>query len=101
MSNTNVHTELQTTDPYFQSWVKGLLHDSNISNLCITFTKSNGDVRTIRCTNLESQIPTDKLPKGTSNRAITDTNQRVFDLDKQEWRSFKWDSVKEVKFEIS
>lgn len=86
-------------DPEFQSWVKGLLHDTNTKDLCITFTKSDGTDRKMYCTLVESDIPSDKLPKGTGREAPA-TTQRVFDLDKQEWRSFKWESVKSVEFEV-
>lgn len=88
-----------TTDPEFSTWVKGLLHDSVIQNLCITFTKSDGTDREMRCTLVESAIPSDKVPKGTGREAVS-TTQRVFDLDKGEWRSFKWESVKTVSFDI-
>lgn len=58
----------------------------------VTFTKSNGDERVMRCTTNEFEIPLEKLPKGTGPKH-TDEVQRVFDLDVQEWRSFRWDSV--------
>lgn len=95
--NTTVPTPL---DPDFQLWVKGLLHDANIKDLRITFTKSDGTDREMRCTLVESAIPAEKLPKNTG-RSTTETNQRVFDLEKQEWRSFKWESVKRVDFSLT
>lgn len=91
--------DIKPTDPDFQTWVKGLLHDDNLQNLCITFTKSDGTERQMRCTLVESLIPSDKIPKG-SGRTTSDATQRVFDLDKQEWRSFKWESVKKVEFTL-
>lgn len=90
---------IKTTDPDFQTWVKGLLHDDKLQSVCITFTKSDGTEREMRCTLVESLIPTDKAPKG-SGRTTSDAVQRVFDLDKQEWRSFKWDSVTMVDFTL-
>lgn len=87
------------TDPNFQPWVKDLLHDQNVTDLRITFTKSDGTDREMRCTLIESAIPIDKIPKGTGREASA-TTQRVFDLDKGEWRSFKWDSVKKVSFNL-
>jgi len=63
--------------------------------LFVTFTKDNGDERVMRCTTNEFDIPIEKLPKGTGPKH-TDEVQRAFDLDKQEWRSFRWDSVIEV-----
>lgn len=89
----------ESTDPNFQQWVKGLLSDTNIKNLCITFTKSDGTDRSIHCTTADQFIPTEKVPKGTGS-STTDAVQRVFDLELGEWRSFKWDSVKQVKFEL-
>lgn len=88
-----------TTDPQFQTWVKGLLHDSNIKNLCITFTKSDGSSREMHCTLVEGAIPLDKIPKNADSPTST-TTQRVFDVDKQEWRSFKWESITHVSFDI-
>lgn len=87
------------TDPKFQKWVKELLHDSNLKNLCITFTKADGTDRELFCTLAESAIPADKVPKGTG-RETSDATQRVFDVEKQEWRSFKWESVKSVTFDL-
>ena len=88
-----------TTDPEFQTWVKGLLHDSIVKNLCITFTKTDGSSREMHCTLVESAIPADKIPRNT-DRPNSPTTQRVFDIDKQEWRSFKWESVTHVSFNI-
>jgi hypothetical protein len=88
-----------TTDPRFKDWVKGLLNDDIVQNLCITFTKADGTDRELRCTLLQSAIPSDKIPKGTG-RETSDAAQRVFDVEKGEWRSFKWDSVKTVTFDL-
>ena len=98
MEHLNVENAVNTS-PEFQTWVKGLLHDENLTNLRITFTKADGTEREMRCTLAESAIPSDKAPKGTGGVA-SETTQRVFDLDKGEWRSFKWDSVKSVNFAI-
>lgn len=100
MSEQVINTEVPTPlDPQFQQWVKGLLHDSNISNLRITFIKSDGTDREMRCTLVESVIPADKIPK-SKDRPTPESTQRVFDTEKQEWRSFKWESVKQVNFDI-
>lgn len=100
---SNVYTvqqsDLSDDAEYFQTWIKGLLHDTSINNLRITFTKTDGSARTIRCTLVEDNIPIDQHPKGTG-RTIADATQRVFDLDKQQWRSFRWDSVTEVAFDL-
>lgn len=60
----------------------------------VRFTKVDGTERTMRCTLQESQIPSDKLPKGESQTSsVAGSAIRVFDLDKAEWRSFRVDSI--------
>ena len=85
--------------PKFKEWVKGILHDEFLKGVCITFTKTDGTEREMRCTLAPTLIPEDKTPKETG-RKTSDEVQRVFDLEKGEWRSFKWDSVKTVTFTI-
>lgn len=73
--------------------VKNHLSDGPVS---VTFTKSDGSERIMLCTTCLEDIPTDKHPKEDTKRNYSDEVQRVFDLEKQEWRSFRWDSVTEV-----
>lgn len=91
--------------PEFRQWLKGVLHDDITKNLCVVFTKKDGTSREMFCTLAESRIPTDKQPKSQASDSTTagqgnDSAIRVFDTEKQEWRSFRWDSVKEVRFEL-
>lgn len=85
----------------FKTWTLGLLHDRNTKDLCITFTKRDGTEREMRCTLVEETIPQEKQPK-TAGAASTSTGSavRVFDVEKQEWRSFRWDSVTKVSFNL-
>lgn len=85
--------------PEGKEWIKGLLHDENIKDLCITFIKKDGTERQILPTLVESRIPSDKQPK-TQGASFTDEAVRVFDTEIQEWRSFRYDSVKRVHFTI-
>lgn len=88
----------------FKTWTLGLLHDENIkSGLRVTFTKKDGSERKMYCTLVESRIPADKRPKSVSESEVTSTTGsavRVFDTEVGEWRSFRWDSVKQVEFEL-
>ena len=62
----------------------------------LSFTKvKDGGVREMRATLVSDMIPTDKMPKTDAN-ANTEKNQlavRVFDLDINDWRSFRVDSL--------
>lgn len=93
-----------TQTPEFKTWLKGLLIDEHAKNLCVVFTKKDGTQRELFCTLVEDRIPSAKLPKvqetGTTVRNFSDDAARVFDTESQEWRSFRWDSVKEVRFDL-
>jgi hypothetical protein len=85
----------------FKTWTLGVLHDENIKDLCVTFTKKDGTERAMRCTLVEGRIPTDKTPKTASEGGTSAGSAvRVFDTEKSEWRSFRWDSVTKVDFTL-
>jgi len=85
----------------FKDWTLGVLHDDKIKDLCVTFTKKDGSERAMYCTLVEGRIPADQTPKNTNTSATsTGSAVRVFDTEKQEWRSFRWDSVTKVEFTL-
>lgn len=69
-------------------------------SLLVTFTKKDGTERTMRCTLNASSIPTESNPKEQSTRSVPSSSLAVYDLDKKAWRSFRWDSILEVKNEF-
>ena len=86
----------------FKEWTHGLLRDQHVKDLCIVFTKKDGTDRAMHCTLVEAKIPVEKLPK-TQEESGSQTSGsacRVYDTEKQEWRSFRWDSVKKVEFDL-
>jgi len=71
--------------------------------LMVTFKKTNGELRTMRCTKNYLVIPKESHPnmgKGNSNYKYTPNPEvcPVFDLDAQGWRSFRFDAVEKVNF---
>lgn len=61
----------------------------------VTFTKVNGEVRTLPCT-----LRTDVLPERESQKTPRKTNSEVVAVwatDIGEWRSFRVDSVKRIE----
>ena len=90
-----------------RSWVRGLLTNSEIS---VTFTKADGTDREMLCTLDHSRIPV-SVAKPISTTAPVDGivreskklkkepdphSIRVYDLEKQEWRSFRFERLKKV-----
>ena len=77
--------------------LKNLLRE----NLCeVTFTKVNGDLRTMPCTLKEDMLPPivvvesedTEMPK----RKVSETSLAVFVTDINEWRSFRLDSIHSI-----
>lgn len=80
----------------FKDWLTGILR---ITPVEVKFTKKDGTERVMVCSLQESDIPEEYKPKGT-NRVVSEESLRVFDKEKNEWRSFRWDSIKSIKFEV-
>jgi hypothetical protein len=60
----------------------------------VVFEKVDGTERTMKCTLLEERIPTAKRPKDKSAAEFSEEVIRVYDVEKDGWRSFKISSVK-------
>lgn len=89
-------TENIQNTPEFSEWLLGVLKNECAT---ITFTKKDGTERVMRCTKNLDNIPSDKRPTGKVELSESE-NIRVFDMDKNEWRSFNKSSVKRVEFTI-
>lgn len=79
-----------------RDWLKSLLKSQEVT---IFFKKVDGTEREMLCTLSESQIPAEKLPKN-SGKAKSEDALAVFDVEKQDWRSFRWDSVTRIQFDL-
>lgn len=83
------------TDNQLQEHVLNNLR-THIQGVRVTFTKKDGTNREMLCTLAERNIPTDKQPKTETASQTSGSAVRVFDIEKSEWRSFRWDSVTKV-----
>ena len=85
----------------FKPWLTEMLRNNTIS---VSFTKVNGEFRKMDCTLAESAIPVAQHPKplaeGATPRKVSEESLRVFDVNKQEWRAFRWDKVQAVSFDL-
>ena len=64
----------------------------------VSFTKKDGERRDMQCTLNGSHIktPTTSATK-ESSRVAPSTSLAVYDVNKDAWRSFRWDSIIEVQ----
>ena len=87
-----------------RDWVRSLLQKGPIT---VTFVKADGTVRDMKCTLDWQHIPADKQPKLVSvqeakQRKEPDVHSlRVFDIEKQEWRSFRFDRLQKITAELN
>lgn len=80
----------------YRVWLTDMLKAGSVY---VTFEKKDGTKREMRCTLKEDRVLSyDKKTERTKN--VSDEVCPVFDLDKQEWRSFRYDSITEVRIEI-
>ena len=76
-----------------RKWLTKLLQDSVVE---VTFTKKDGSERIMKCTLKEEYLP----EIVGAERKKNEESLAVFDLDMEDWRSFRWDSIKQVNFSI-
>ena len=67
--------------------LKNLLHSNVVE---VVFTKVNGEKRVMKCTLQESFLPEQK---GDTERKKNENVLAVYDIDSNDWRSFRFDSV--------
>lgn len=76
-----------------------LLEIIRSKTVIVTFTKSDGSSRDLRGTLNADLIPSEHYPKRSEDTVHSDEYTRIFDLDKQQWRSFRFDSVTNISYE--
>lgn len=92
-----------TEQKIIRDWVRSLLQSTVVT---VEFVKSDGSLRVMNCTldvdKVPHRVPTtvsiDGLPR---KRQEPDENvQTVFDVDLQQWRSFRYDRLQNVTASI-
>lgn len=96
-SNDDDEPEDFTSDTA-KDWIKGLLKDGVVE---VTFTKSDGTERVMKCTLKDEVISEHWIPKNTeTQRKFSEDVLPVFDVEAKGWRSFRFDSIKGVDFTL-
>ena len=88
----------------FRQFMKGILQDGPV---LVEFIKADGSVRAMNCTlseehgakyiMKENTVPVEKahLPPKVNNDVC-----KIWDIDQNAWRSFRWDRLKRIEFSI-
>lgn len=83
------------TDEQFYNAIHKVLVEGNA---LVNFTKKDGTERVMLCTLVN--IPSEKLPKAVDPEDEVQYSKeaiRVFDIEKQDWRSFRLDAINSIK----
>jgi hypothetical protein len=83
----------------FKKWLKSHLAYGPTT---IVFTKKDGTERTMNCTTNSELVPVELIVEGVEKKEKK-TNEEVmpvYDLDAKGWRSFRWESIKQVRFTL-
>ena len=80
----------------FREWVNGVLRMHYVN---IHFRKKDGSIRIMNCT-LQEGKTLDYEKKTDRVKAVNEETCPVYDIDVKEWRSFRYDSVTEIRFNI-
>jgi hypothetical protein len=79
----------------FVTWIYGVLKTTE--KVSITFEKKDGTIRELNCTLKDVPV---YVPKTEVVRKKSESTISVYDIDNQDWRSFRIDSVRQVGFTL-
>ena len=80
-----------------REWVRGLLLEREVT---VDFEKANGEFRSMKCTlradlGAKYAVDENKAPKKPNPDVCV-----VWDTSQQAWRSFRWDRMKRIQFDL-
>jgi hypothetical protein len=85
----------------FKRWLKSHLAYGATT---VVFTKKDGTERVMNCTTNPELVPAVEIVESVEPKKEKKVNEEVmpvYDLEAKAWKSFRWDSIKEVRFELS
>jgi hypothetical protein len=84
----------------FKRWLKSHLAYGPTT---VIFTKKDGTERVMNCTTNPELVPAVEIVESAELKKERKSNEEVmpvYDLEAKSWKSFRWDSIKQVRFEL-
>lgn len=84
----------------FKKWLKSHLA---IGPVTVTFFKKDGTERVMECTTNPLLVPPVEIKENAEPKKEKKKNDEVmpvYDLESKAWKSFRWDSIKQVRFTL-
>lgn len=87
-------------EPALHKWLKDIM---SVTEVTVTFTKVDGTERVMKCTLQADKLPPVVIKEDAKPRKETTSTKalRVFDIEKQEWRSFTIKNIKRIELAIA
>lgn len=87
----------ETERQAMREWVRGLLQEREVT---VDFEKADGAFRSMKCTlnqelGAKYTVTETKTPKKPNLDVCV-----VWDMTQQAWRSFRWDRIKRIQFDL-
>jgi hypothetical protein len=83
----------------FKKWLRSHLA---LGLVTVTFTKKDGTERVMECTTSPTIVPAEPIVEGVEKKEkkVNEDIMPVYDIEAQGWRSFRWDSVKQISITL-
>ena len=81
-----------------RDWMRGLLLEREIT---VDFEKANGEFRSMKCTLRADLGAKYTVTESTNPKKPNPDVCVVWDTGQQAWRSFRWDRVKRIQFDLA
>ena len=95
----NLVTIDDRVEPMLHEWLNNML---KVTEATITFTKIDGTERVMKCTLEAAKLPPVVIKEDAKPRKETTSTKalRVFDIEKNEWRSFTIKNIKRIELSL-
>jgi len=80
-----------------RDWVKGLLQEREV---IVDFVKADGEFRSMKCTLREDLGAKYTVKENTTPKKPNPDVCVVWDVNQAAWRSFRWDRIKRIQFDL-
>jgi len=82
----------------WREWIRGMLKEREIT---VDFEKATGEFRSMKCTLRKDLGAKYTVTESTNPKKPNPDVCVVWDTNQQAWRSFRWDRVKRIQFDLA
>lgn len=93
----SLKVQLNNSDDLFHKWIKTAARKQVIS---VVFEKRDGTERTLACTTSPAIVPAVESETPKREKQPNSTVFAAYDVEAKAWRSFRWNSVKQIKCSV-